>query len=154
MSGTRWHRTNNGCAWGKWMRPAASSEQLLMAYVKSASRSRSQLEVLISTYQKARTKTLKTQNLSIYALRFTVIELKEIHACFEKLSDGQIKKARSHAKTLRAGFLVENIPTTEYTLIPQSTSTFLLFRPAILLRGCPVWHEKSKARLWLADDYA
>ena len=35
-----------------------ASEQLLMAYVKSASTSRSQPEVLVSTYKQAPTKTL------------------------------------------------------------------------------------------------
>ena len=75
-----------------------ASDQLLMAYVKSASSSRSQLEVLISTYEQAPTKTLKTQILSIYALRFTVAELKEMHGPFEKLSDRQIKKARPTLK--------------------------------------------------------
>ena len=87
-----------------------TSDQLLMAYVKSASSSRSQLEVLISTYEQAPTKTLKTQILSIYAFRFTVAELKEMHAPFEKLSDRQIKKARSRAITVGAGSLVENVP--------------------------------------------
>ena len=74
-----------------------------MAYVKSASTSRSQVEALLSTYKQAPSKTLKTQILSIYALRFTVSELKETHATFEKLSDRQIKKARSHAKKVGAG---------------------------------------------------
>ena len=39
------------------------SEQLQMAYVKSASTSRSQVEALISTYKQAPSKTLKTQIL-------------------------------------------------------------------------------------------
>ena len=45
-----------------------ASEQLQMAYVKSASTSRSQVEALISAYKQVPSKTLKTQILSIYAL--------------------------------------------------------------------------------------
>ncbi len=104
-----------------------ASEQLLMAYVKSASGSRSQLEVLISTYQQAPTKTLKTQILSIYALRFTVTELKEMHAPFEKLSDRQIKKARSHAKTVGVGFLVEKVPYHRVRIDATKLEHFLTF---------------------------
>ena len=33
-----------------------------------------------------------------------------MHAPFEKLSDRQIKKAQSHAKTVVVAFLVENVP--------------------------------------------
>ena len=112
------------CAVCQVIAPGAS-EQLMMAFVKSASTSGSRLEVLISTYKQAPTKTLKTQILSIYALRFTVTELKEMHSPFEKLSDRQIKKARSHAKTVGTGYsLSRTLPTTECASIPQSSSTF------------------------------
>jgi len=55
-------------------------------------------------------KSLKTQILSIHALRFTSRELKAIHTPFEKLSDREVKKARSHAKVVGVGLPVENIP--------------------------------------------
>ena len=50
-------------------------------------------------YQKAPTKSLRTQILSIYADRFSANELKRIHQPFENLSDWQIKKARAQAKS-------------------------------------------------------
>ena len=104
-----------------------ASEQLQMAYVKSASTSRSQVEALISTYKQAPSKTLKTQILSMYALRFTVSELKEMHATFEKLSDRQIKKARSHAKRVGAGFLVEKVPYHRVCIDATKLEHFLTF---------------------------
>ena len=104
-----------------------ASEQLQMAYVKSASTSRSQVEALISTYKQVPSKTLKTQILSIYALRFTVSELKEMHATFEKLSDRQIKKARSHAKRVGAGFLVEKVPYHRVCIDATKLEHFLTF---------------------------
>jgi hypothetical protein len=104
-----------------------ASEQLMMAFVKSASTSGSRLEVLISTYKQAPTKTLKTQILSIYALRFTVTELKEMHSPFEKLSDRQIKKAQSHAKTVGTGLLVENVPYHRVRIDTTKLEHFLTF---------------------------
>ena len=104
-----------------------ASEQLQMAYVKSASTSRSQVEALISTYKQAPSKILKTQILSIYALQFIVSELKEMHATFEKLSDWQIKKARSHAKRVGAGFLVEKVPYHRVCIDATKLEHFLTF---------------------------
>ena len=104
-----------------------ASEQLQMAYVKRASTSRSQVEALLSTYKQAPSKTLKTQILSIYALRFTVSELKEMHATFEKLSDRQIKKARSHAKKVGAGFIVEKVPYHRVCIDATKLEHFLTF---------------------------
>ena len=114
------------CAVCQVIAPGAS-EQLLMAYVKSASTSRSQPEVLVSTYKQAPTKTLKTQILSIYASRFTVTELTEMHAPFEKVSDRQIKKARSHAKIVGAGFPVEKVPYHRVRIDSTKLEHFLAF---------------------------
>ena len=77
----------------------SSSEELLKSYITSASRSDNEPKALTLTYRQATTKSLKMQILSIYALPFTSRELRPIHAPFEKLSDRQIKKARSHGKT-------------------------------------------------------
>ena len=68
------------------------------------------IQALVVAYQKAPSKSLKTQILSIYANRFTTIELKDIHKPFENLSGRQIKKARAQAKTGGPGVRVEKVP--------------------------------------------
>ena len=60
-------------------------------------------------------------------MRFTVAELKEMHAPFEKLSDRQIKKARSHAKTVGAGSLVENVSYHRVRIDTTKLEHFLTF---------------------------
>ena len=50
-----------------------------------------------------------------------------MHAPFEKLSDRQIKKARSHAKTVGAGFLVENVPYHRVRIDATKLEHFLTF---------------------------
>ena len=47
------------------------------------------IQALVIAYQKAPSKSLKTQILSIYANRFTTKELKDIHKPFENLSDNK-----------------------------------------------------------------
>ena len=74
---------------------ASSREELLKSYITRASRSDNEVEALTLAYRQAPTKSLKMQILSIYALPFTSRELKGIHTPFEKLSNRQIKKARS-----------------------------------------------------------
>ena len=105
----------------------SSSEELLKSYITHASRSDNEVEALTLAYRQAPTKSLKTQILSIYALRFTSRELKAIHAPFEKLSDGQIKKARSQAKTVGVGLLVENIPYHRVRINKSKLEHFLSF---------------------------
>ena len=78
-------------------------------------------------YRQALTKSLKTQILSIYALRFTSRKLKAIHAPFEKLSDRQIKKARSHAKAVGVGLPVENISYHKLRIDKSKLEHFLSF---------------------------
>ena len=116
----------------------SSSEELLKSYITHASRSDNEVEALTLAYRQAPTKSLKTQILGIYALCFTSRELKAIHAPFEKLSDRQIKKERSHAKTVGVGHTVENTECVFISLdsntfcllltIPTFTKTFLLAR--------------------------
>lgn len=86
-----------------------ASEELFKYFIKRANASNNELDALITAYKQAPTKGLKTQILSIYALRYSSTELKQIHAPFESLSDRQIKKARNHAKIVGVGFRVENI---------------------------------------------
>ena len=105
----------------------SSSEELLKSYITRTSRSDNEVEALILAYRQAPTKSLKTQILSIYALRFTLRELKAIHAPFEKLSDRQIKKARSHAKTVGVGLPVENIPYHRVRIDKSKLEHFLSF---------------------------
>ena len=67
----------------------------------------SDLKALVTTYQQAPSRSLKIQILSIYATRYPAQYLKKIHEPFEKLSDRQIKRARSHAKIVGVGLSVE-----------------------------------------------
>ena len=60
----------------------SSSEKFLKSYITCASRSDNELEALTLAYRQAPTKSLKTQILSIYALRFTSRQLKAIHTPF------------------------------------------------------------------------
>jgi len=61
----------------------SSSEGLRKSYITHASRSDNEVKALTLAYRQGPTKSLKTQILSIYALRFTSRELKAIHAPFE-----------------------------------------------------------------------
>ena len=105
----------------------SSSEESLKSYITHTSRSDNEVEALTLAYRQAPTKSLKTQILSIYVLRFTSRELKAIHAPFEKLSDRQIKKARSHAKTVGVGLPVENIPYHRVHIDKSKLEHFLPF---------------------------
>ena len=104
-----------------------SSEELLKSYITRASRSDNEVEALTLAYRQAPTKSLKTQILRIYALRFTSRELKAIHAPFAKLNDRQIKKAISHAKTIGVELPVENIPYHRVRIDKSKLEHFLSF---------------------------
>ena len=54
--------------------------------------------VILMTYKNATSKNLKKQILSPYAFRYPAKTLQEIHSPSGKLSNWQIKQARSHAK--------------------------------------------------------
>jgi len=105
----------------------SSSKELLKSYIMRTSRSGNEIKALTLAYRQAPTKSLKTQILSIYALRFTSRELKAIHAPFEKLSDRQIKRARSHAKTVGVRLPVENIPYHRVRIDKSKLEHFLSF---------------------------
>ena len=92
-----------------------------------ANPSNNELDALITAYKQAPTKSLKTQILSIYALRYSSTELKQVHAPFERLSNRQIKKARNHAKIVGVGFRVENIVHHRVRIDPDKLEHFLLF---------------------------
>ena len=104
-----------------------ASEELLKYFIKRANASNNELDALITAYKQAPTKGLKTQILSIYALRYSSTELKQIHAPFESLGDRQIKKARNHAKIVGVGFRVENIVHHRVRIDPDKLEHFLFF---------------------------
>ena len=56
------------------------------------------LVVLMTAYKNAKTRNLKKQILSLYAYRYPLSTLKNIHEPYGKLSSWEIKQARSHAK--------------------------------------------------------
>ncbi|KAL9962229.1 hypothetical protein ACROYT_G031311 [Oculina patagonica] len=85
------------------------------------------LEALVTAYQNAPSKSLKTQILSIYANSFTAKELKEIHKSFENLSDRQIKKARALAKNEGPGVPAEKIPQHRIRVDQSQLDHFLEF---------------------------
>ena len=101
-------------------------EELLKYFIKRANASNNELDALITAYEQAPTKGLKTKILIIYALRYSSTELKQIHAPFERLSDRQIKKARNHAKTEGFGFRVGNIVHRRLRIDPDKLVHFLL----------------------------
>ena len=85
------------------------------------------LEALVAAYRKAPSKALKTQILSIYANKLTARELKSLHRPFEKLSDRQIKKARTHAASQGPGIPVTKIPHHRIRLDKFKLDHFLEF---------------------------
>ena len=101
-------------------------EELFKYFIKRANTSNNKLDALITAYEQAPTKGLKTRILIMYALRYSSTELKQIHAPFERLSDRQIKKARNHAKTEGVGFRVENIVHRRVRIDPDKLVHFLL----------------------------
>ena len=99
----------------------------LKLYIPRAFRSDNEVEVLTLAYRQAPTTSLKTRILSIYALHFTSRKLKARHAPFEKLSDRQIKTARSHAKTVGTGIPVEDISYHSVRIAKSKLEHFLSF---------------------------
>ena len=85
------------------------------------------IQALVIAYQKAPSKSLKTEILSIYANRFTTKELKDIHKPFENLSDRQIKKARAQMKTSGPVGPVEKVPQHRIRLNQHQLDHFLEF---------------------------
>jgi len=85
------------------------------------------LQALVTTYQNAPSKSLKTQILSIYANKFTTTELKHLHKPFEDLSDRQIKKARAQAKTEGPGVPAEKIRRHRIRVDERQLDHFLEF---------------------------
>lgn len=103
-----------------------ASEELLEAYKNSLTVDKGE-STLTAAYRQAPTKNLKTQILNIYALQYSCSELKNMHAHFEKLSDRQIKKARAHAKTIGAGFVLEKAPFHRTRIDLMRLNHFLSF---------------------------
>lgn len=59
---------------------------------------RDDLVILMTAYKNATSKNLKKQILSLYAFRYPAKTLQAVHLPYGKLSNWQIKQARSHAK--------------------------------------------------------
>ena len=70
---------------------------------------RDDLVMLMTTYKNATSKNLKKQILSLYAFRYPAKTLQAIHSPYGKLSNWQIRQARSHAKIHGPG----TIPVSE-----------------------------------------
>lgn len=70
---------------------------------------RDDLVILMTAYKNASSKNLKKQILSLYAFRYPAKTLQAIHSPYGKLSNWQIKQARSHAKIYGPG----TVPVSE-----------------------------------------
>ena len=103
-----------------------ASEQLLHAYKQSV-RPDCEIDALTTADKNAPTKTLKTQILSIYALKYLCDELKRTHAPFENLSDRQIEKAKKHARIVGAGMAIEKTAFHRVRIDLAKLSHFLSF---------------------------
>ena len=62
---------------------------------------------LMSAYRNAKTRNTKTQILSLYAYKYSVRTLKELHYPYEKLWTHQINQTRCQARTLGPGTVPE-----------------------------------------------
>ena len=65
------------------------------------------LKSLMTAHKNAKTKSIKTQILSLYAYEYSVSTLKELHSPYGKLSTRQIQRARCHARTIGPGQVPE-----------------------------------------------
>ena len=61
------------------------------------------LKSLMNAYKNAKTKSTKAQILSLYAYKYSVCILKELHSPYGKLSTQQIQRAWCHAKMIGPG---------------------------------------------------
>ena len=62
---------------------------------------------LMNAYRNANTRNTKTQSLSLYAYKYSVRTMREVHYPYKKLSTHQIYQARCHARTLGPGTVPE-----------------------------------------------
>ena len=65
------------------------------------------VETLMNAYKNAEDRNTKTQILSLYAYKYAVSTLKKIHLPYGKLSTCQIHRARTHARTVGPGTVLE-----------------------------------------------
>lgn len=65
----------------------------------------------MEAYKNASTKNVKTQILSLYAYRYPVNVLQEMHEPYAKITEWQIKRARAHAKECGPRSLIEKSPS-------------------------------------------
>ena len=112
----------------------------------------SDLKALVSAYQQAPSRSLKIQILSIYATRYPAQYLKKIHEPFEKLSDRQIKRARSHAKIVGVGLSVEKPLRHRVKIDLVKLDHFWSFVNQPYLES--LWNQDTEARFGRRVNYA
>ena len=85
------------------------------------------LVALMTAHKLAPSKQLKTQILSIYANRYNIDQLIQMHEKFEKITEWQVKQARKHARTVGPGATVKKLPRHHISLDVAKLSHLLEF---------------------------
>ena len=85
------------------------------------------LKALMSAYKNAKTKSTKTQILSLYAYKYSVSTLKKLHAPYGKLSTRQIQRARCHARAIGPGLAPEEKKYHRFRIDMSKVDHFLEF---------------------------
>jgi hypothetical protein len=86
------------------------------------------LKPWMEAYKNATTKNVKIQIVSLYAHRFPIKKLQEIHASYENITEWKIKRARKHAMECGQGSAVEKpLPTYRVKLPPTKLDNFIDF---------------------------
>jgi hypothetical protein len=107
--------------------PNAGRELFQSCFTANKETNYSEFVPLMQAYSNATTKNVKTQILSLYAYQYPVKTLQKIHEPYAKLTEWQIKRARSHARESGPGSLVETSPCHRIRLQPVKIDHFLDF---------------------------
>ena len=86
-----------------------------------------ELVPLTQAYSNATTRNVKTQFLSLYVYRYPMKTLQKIHEPHAKLTEWQIKRARSHERECGPGSLIETSPSHRVRVPPAKLDHFLDF---------------------------
>ena len=87
--------------------PESGAELYQFITCQSGIEPSSDLEVLMMAYKNAKTSSLRTQILSLYAFRYPIPVLMKLHKPYENLTRYQLKRARKHAKIHGPGTVPE-----------------------------------------------
>ncbi|CAB4008860.1 Hypothetical predicted protein, partial [Paramuricea clavata] len=109
------------------MAPNAGRDPFQSCFTANKETNYSEFVPLMQAYSNATTKNVKTQILSLYAHQYPVKTLQKIHGPYAKLTEWQIKRARSHARESGPGSLVETSPCHRIRLQPVKLDHFLDF---------------------------